>query len=256
MEDQDKIYWTLQEAEGNLLGLLSDPIQDLLSDDELLQFTPMRVEKRKTEWLLGRLTAKSLVTSPNLPFAGVRFSSITIANHPEGAPFIAKPRSHGCLSISHRQNIAVCAFTPSPDMTIGIDIEQIESRELSFVEDFFTQSEADYTKQLQEETRHLWSTLVWSAKEAVLKAWQKGLRLDTRSIEVFPIDPEVLEHTSTQWNPIKWKANIKGFPQCWLGWQRWNNFVITLACTTLDKESQPDPAEIIRIQLENFPITN
>lgn len=253
MEDQDKIYWTLQEAEGNLLGLLSESPQDLLSDEELGQFMRMKVDKRKTEWLLGRLTAKSLVTSPELPLAGKAFSSISIENHPEGAPYLAKPRSQGCLSISHRQNIAVCAFTPAHDVQVGIDLEHIEPREMSFVEDFFTPREADHTKQLGEETRHLWSTLVWSAKEAVLKAWQKGLRLDTRSIEIFPIDAENLQSPSTQWQPIGWKANIEGFPQCWLGWQKWNDFVITLACTLPDDDFQPHQEGIIRVQLEHFP---
>ena len=58
-------------------------------------------------------------------------------------------------------------------------MEQVEAREWSFVEDFFTQSEAEYTKQLEGETRHLWSTLVWSAKEAVLKALGTGWAFGT-----------------------------------------------------------------------------
>lgn len=253
MKDQVSIYWTLQEAGDNLLGLLSSSPEDLLSTEEHRLFQQMKVEKRKTEWLMGRLTMKALLTADRQPLSGAPFPSITIANHVEGAPFISQPHTEGCISISHREKIALCAFTSAPATNLGIDLEMIEPRQMAFVEDFFTQNEADYTRQLEGCTRDIWTTLVWSAKEAILKAWQKGLRLDTRTIDIFPIDPGNLKNPSTGWQPIQWKANIEGFPQCWLGWRRWNNFVITLACTLQKDNPQETPGEIHQIQLGQLP---
>ena len=256
MRDQTQIYWAMQEAEGNLLGLLDKPTQNLLSKEELSRFGQMKVEKRKIEWLLGRITAKALLTSTHLPFTGLPFSTVVIDNHPEGAPFITEPVTRGSLSISHRQNIAVCAFTPLSDRKLGIDLEKIETREMSFVEDFFTHTEANHTKNLPEETRHIWSTLVWSAKESILKAWQKGLRMDTRNIEIFPIDPNVLCAKTNRWEPIRWKARIEGYPDCWAAWHRWENFVITIAITAKKGENLARPPAINRVFLDNIPLTS
>jgi 4'-phosphopantetheinyl transferase len=251
-----KIYWTIQEAEGDLLGLLIDSDQTLLTEEEMMRFNEMKVVKRKTEWLLGRITAKALLTSTGLPFENVPFDNIVIANHPEGAPYLLKTPKKGCLSISHRQYIGVCAFTSRMGTKIGIDLEKIEARAMSFVEDFFTQTEAEYTKDLPEAVRHVWATLVWSAKEAVLKAWQKGLRLDTRNIDIVPIHPDVLQTRPSHWIPIEWKSNIAGYPDCWLGWQRWKNYIITLAATDPDNSKSLSADDIIRVQLENFPTLN
>ena len=102
------IFWTLKEAEGDLLGLLADPNQNILSEDELARFNQMKIEKRKKEWVLGRMTAKALLSSNGLPLSGQSMASIWIDNQPEGAPYIASEKASGSLSISHREGIAVC----------------------------------------------------------------------------------------------------------------------------------------------------
>ena len=249
------IYWTLKEAEGELLGLLADPNQKIFSENELARCNKMKIEKRKKEWVLGRMTAKTLLSSDGLPYAGQSMSSILIDNQPEGAPYLPNAIVAGSLSISHREDIAVAAYTSLQSTHLGIDLEKIEPREMSFVEDFFTEAEADYTMQLTGEAQTVWVTLVWSAKEAVLKAWQKGLRLDTRSIEIHPIDPNLLITKPPTWQPMRWQANIAGYPRCWLGWQRLNDFILTLAYTTLEAKNPADSLEIHRVDLKNFPIT-
>ncbi len=247
------IYWTLKEAEGDLLGLLADLNQNILSEDEIARYTQMKIEKRKKEWVLGRMTAKALLSSNGLPYAGQSMASIWIDNQPEGAPYLPNGKVSGSLSISHRENIAVAAFTPLESTFLGIDLEKIESREMSFVEDFFTQAELDFTLKLSGEAQTIWITLVWSAKEAVLKAWQKGLRLDTRSIQIYPIDPALLISHPHTWQPINWKTNITGYPHCWLGWQRWNDFILTLATTLPETNNPAELPEIHGVELKNFP---
>jgi len=251
MEAKNQIFWTIQEAESDFISLLNSP-ERYLAPKERERYSGMRVEKRKTEWLLGRIAAKALITSQGLPYHGQSYSAIEIANHPEGAPFIKNP-SHttGTLSISHREEVVVCAFCPQLERTLGIDIELIEPREISFVEDFFTQAEADYAKELPFEPRLIWTTLVWSAKEAILKAWQKGLRLDTRSIEIFSINPDDLLSATTWWQPLEWKSKVDGFPDCMLIWQKWDDFIITLAVTVPEEGHGFSIDGIIRIQLSN-----
>lgn len=250
------IFWTLKEAEGDFLGLLADPNQDFLAPQERQRLAQMKIEKRRKEWLLGRITAKALLTSEGLPFAGQPLSSIEIDNHPEGAPYISNTQGSGNISIGHRDDIAVAAFTPQNNIRLGIDLETIETREMNFVEDFFTKVEADYTQSLAGEIQSVWTTLVWSAKEAILKAWQKGLRLDTRSIEIQPIPATELSVKHDNWQIIQWRSKIDGYPDCWLGWQRWKTFVLTLAYTTSHGSNLDIKPQISQVLLNNFPVTN
>lgn len=222
------IYWYLDEAGRNSPSL---EITEILHPEELSRWKEMRIPKRQQEWQHGRLTAKSLLTAAGMPYQGFPFSQIHIANHPEGAPFIAAPKNFGNLSISHRENLAVSAYTHSKLINIGIDLEKIEAREWSFIEDFFTSQEAAHVGTLPKSLRALWVTIVWSAKEAVLKAWQKGLRLDTRRVEILPASFEGTQTKENIWMPLGFISHASGFPDCWLFWQQRENYILTLAST-------------------------
>ena len=189
MPDADVIYWYMDEAGPEGAGLIGVPSTGLLSMEEQTRFNGMRFPKRRSEWLLGRVTAKTLLARciPNL--AGLPFDQITIANLPEGAPFVsvagqALPIQ---LSISHREGMAVSAVSPNPDIGLGIDLEWVEDHPRSFYEDFFTPGELTILDDIPSERLGWAGTLIWSAKEAVLKALGKGLRLDTRTVDITSI---------------------------------------------------------------------
>lgn len=242
----DQVYWHISEA-GNLPGLGAFSPENVLHAEEYKRWQGMKIEKRANEWLHGRLAAKQLLTSPDLPLHGTQANQIHIANHPEGAPYIALPQIPGNLSISHRDKLAAAAYTQSSFKQVGIDLEKIEPRAWSFIEDFFTQDEADHTRSLSKQDIDLWATLVWSAKEAVLKVWQKGLRLDTRSVEIMPTILDGLRSSQTGWQPLEWQAHLDGFPNCWLCWQRWGEYIITLAGEIKKGDSGQEPPIIQKV---------
>lgn len=223
------IFWTLNEAGGNFSSLTQSQIKSFLSPNEQDQFAKLKIPKRNREWLNGRLTAKALITSPGSPLENEVKSLISIENHPEGAPYLASHPNIGSLSISHRDPIAVCAFIPAKTRIVGIDLELIENRPNSFAKDFFTEGEYSFVKDLPPDLQDFYITLIWSAKEAILKVWQKGLRLDTRRVEIFPDSDAHLSTENNRWKPIIWNSKLAGYPDCWLGWQQWHNYVITLA---------------------------
>ena len=66
----------------------------------------------------------------------------------------------------------------------GCDLEMVESREDAFVRDYFTSQEQQAIEHAPASERFRLVTLLWSAKESVLKALHEGLRLDTRSVAV------------------------------------------------------------------------
>src|SRR5206468_1630710 len=84
-----------------------------LGPDERRVASSFLYPKRRSEWLLGRWTAKLAVAS----FLGADPSVVTIAAAPDGAPeaCIASAPAPCALSIAHRGGLAVCAVA-GPDV--------------------------------------------------------------------------------------------------------------------------------------------
>jgi 4'-phosphopantetheinyl transferase len=142
------------------------------------------VAKRRTDWRLGRWTAKRAVAARTQRGPGF-FSRIEIRAADDGAPeaWIDGRLWGRSLSLSHSGGRAVCAVAAA-DGFLGCDLERIENRGRVFVEDYFTGEEASWIARQPAEQRDLLVNLVWSAKESTLKALRQGLRSDTRAVEV------------------------------------------------------------------------
>ena len=134
-----------------------------------------------------------------------------MGNDDDGAPYVSRgsagERLPLSLSISHSHGHAFCALCPLEEgaghdagsLALGCDIEFVEPREASFVQDFFTAEEMAAVAQTPAEQRDLLVTALWSGKEAVLKALREGLRIDTRRItlEIAPVSTP-----PTDWTPL------------------------------------------------------
>lgn len=192
---------------------------DLLSPVEQTHLAHLKMEKRRREWLLGRWTAKRLLQSYIEQQTGVRppLHAVTVANDADGAPVVTlgagwepglqegDSASALNLSISHCHDRALCALYVAPDergvwngarVRIGADIERIEPRSPLFVADYFTEEEIALVRRAPLASRDRLVTLIWSAKEAALKALRLGLRVDTRRISCL-ID--AIEPNDTTW---------------------------------------------------------
>lgn len=102
-----------------------------------------------------------------------------------GAPelWLEGSRWPGTLSLSHSHGRALAALRPDGG-SLGADLERVEERSASFVEDYFTSSEQRAWRTAAAPARALVATLLWSAKESALKALGEGLRMATASVEV------------------------------------------------------------------------
>lgn len=159
-----------------------------LSSQELRQLQNLIFLKRRTDWRLGRWTAKcAIAVHRQLPLVPEVLATIEICSSPSGAPdaFIAGRPANVILSISHRAGAALCALSAIP-MRLGCDLEAVESRDDAFLEDYFTFEEQDCITRLSTHDRDRFISLLWSAKESALKAMREGLRLDTRCVVVRP----------------------------------------------------------------------
>lgn len=156
------------------------PATSVLSEREQAFFSTLKLPKRQTEWLGGRLALKRLVsTQVRLPI-----KSVEVLPHAEnGKPqlLIGGQRSALPFSITHSHGYAVAAIAPDVHY-IGIDLEKVAPRLNAWKQDFFHPSE------LTGEGDDFLTTL-WTQKEAVVKLLGTGLAIN--SFEVRCIDGKV-----------------------------------------------------------------
>ena len=237
----DTIYWMLVDSDQ------TPPKTDgVLSPSELKKFSAFRFPKRQKEWLLGRWAAKALAHS--LPACrDIPLDRIEIRSTPQGAPFIhlqGRAALADCLTVSHSGRLALCALASAPGLRVGADLEKIEPRTETFILDYFTSAECQLVEAYPAETRAVVVTLIWSAKEAMLKALGVGLRWDTRTVEVRRLGGLLDAHADrVGWQELQVgeAASAERVWRAW--WQPRENYVLTLAAFA------PAPAGIQSVHL-------
>lgn len=216
-----------------------------LSHSEATTYAALKVPKRRSDWLLGRVTAKQLVAEYMGGMDSLRgtanearlLSHIVIVVDTDGAPYVTLggERLPVTLSISHSHGTAFCAIEETLEgQTVGCDIEYIEARDPAFLSDFFTPQEQAAALAWPEPNTA--TTLLWSGKEAVLKALREGLRIDTKQVQI-ALPAARLAAPYENWAPLGITlapALAERFPGAWAGWaSRHSDFVLTMAVRTL-----------------------
>lgn len=146
------------------------PAASVLSQREDAFFQTLKLPKRKTEWLGGRLALKRVVSK----YTRVSIQAIEILPHAEnGKPqlLIGGERSMLPFSITHSNGYAVAAIAPQAHY-IGIDLEKIAPRINAWKTDFFHPTE------LTGEGDEFLTTL-WTQKEAIVKLLGTGLAINS-----------------------------------------------------------------------------
>ena len=182
-----KVHW-LEQTEADLPANL-----DWLSAGEAACLDSLRVPKRRSDWQLGRWTAKrALSVYLSIPGDLQSLSDIEIRPAASGVPeaFVAGQPAAASISLSHSNGTALCVVAPF-GAALGCDLELVEPRSDAFVADYFTAEEQALIAQASAAERSRLLTLLWSAKESALKALHEGLRQDTRSVTVTLLESAV-----------------------------------------------------------------
>jgi phosphopantetheine--protein transferase-like protein len=184
-----KLESDLRNADEN------DFLSSLLSNEEISEYKSKKVPKRASEWLAGRAALKRSIQRLYQRYGNTvpAASKISILQDDQGKPMA---RVHGTeanligdLSISHSNGLAVaCAAAAGSSVGLGIDIEKVEPRTESWINDYFSNDEIDALKTSKD--KWISSTKMWSLKEAALKAFGTGLRVDLRNISILLTDRE------------------------------------------------------------------
>jgi 4'-phosphopantetheinyl transferase len=234
-----EVYW-LEQTEADL-----PRTDDWLSVSEVVRLNTMRFAERRSDWKLGRWTAKNALAlyllSLKVPAEPQILASIEIRPAASGAPeaFFQNKPAAASVSISHRAGIAACAVACSSGL-LGCDIETIAPRSDAFVANYFTDAEQSLVAEASAVDRPRILTLLWSAKESALKALHEGLRLDARKVIVSPADGAF---DLAGWNPIVVRhSNHRTFGG-W--WQHGDSIVRTLV-------TAPPPNLPIRLRIPAY----
>jgi 4'-phosphopantetheinyl transferase len=176
------VYWLEQIASDVPCG------DHWLSGGERDRLDGLHIPKRRSDWRLGRWTAKSALSAYlNLSRDPEALAAVELRPAPSGAPgvFLDGWPLPVSISVSHSGSHGFCAIAPH-GAALGCDLEKVEPRSPAFLADFFTPEEQHLVARTPAAKRDLALTLLWSAKESALKALRCGLRVDTRSVRAAP----------------------------------------------------------------------
>lgn len=255
-----RVHWRIGRQGAGGLPSLPQAIS-WLTPAEQARAQAFKVEKRRNDWLLGRLNLKSLLVDLVAGRFGERVApcQLLVDRLPSGAPCVRladgaphlglhAPGARLPLSVSNSHSggyaLGAAAWRDEPEgegprLAIGADLEWIEQRSDGFVRDFLTTAEQRYWREGRGEERYMRANLVWSAKEAVLKVLQRGLAADTYwltclpAVESSPGGPQVvLEPADRAWRPFTVECDERLTPRevRFTGlWREIDGFVATIA---------------------------
>jgi 4'-phosphopantetheinyl transferase len=182
-----------------------------------------RAPRRRRDFRLGRFAAKTLLAAELQTGDPTRFEVRPMAS---GAPLALGDGAplELALSISHGDGWAAAAIRRGAQ-PLGCDLERVEARSPAFLGDYLTRGERAFVAAGPAEQRAWRTNLVWSAKEAVMKALGEGLRLPPMAVEVSPLPDPASEAGWGRFSILAPSAasGLRGF------WRRHDRLVLTLA---------------------------
>jgi len=185
---------------------------DWLHPSEQRHLDSLRFQKRRNDWLLGRWTAKKLLKEVWFPENVMQDIAILPGENRAPQVFLHGLGVDKKISISHSHGIGFCVTAPQGQI-VGCDLEKLEQRSDHFYSDYFTSQESEnYAKYRQLLSKAAYYSLLWSAKEAVMKALRTGLSLHPLKLEISAMD-----FGEAQWNLIRIEStdNLSSFTGHW-----------------------------------------
>jgi phosphopantetheinyl transferase len=159
----------------------------------MMQYTGKASPKRSREWLAGRIAVKKsvqrLLSASGEPASQEK--AVRVVQDPKGKPsaeLTDRPGFRiGHVSLSHSNGLALAVVAlPGVFKGLGVDVEKVEPRSESWVNDYFAPEEIRVANAADE--RWLEFTKIWCLKEAALKALGTGLRFDLKDVCVTSLD--------------------------------------------------------------------
>ena len=172
MTDLDAAAWALPP--GLAARLARTPDASALTAPERARLAAFGHADRRRQFALGRTAARTLAAER----LGVAPRDVPLAVGPDGAPEVAG----ACVSIAHTGRAGdAAALAAVADGPVGVDLERVAPRRPDLWTRILTPAERPLLDALGGPTDDA-QTLLWTLKEAVLKAQRTGFRAGGRSV--------------------------------------------------------------------------
>lgn len=165
---------------------------DIISPEEQQRANRFHFEEDKESFIFYH-GCKRLILSHYLHLPP---NAINIAMREKGKPFLVEKTIH--FNLSHTKNLAILAVSKNTE--IGVDIEQSKqsNSHLEIAKRFFHPEEYNYLKKINSEQLQQEAFFVlWTSKEAVLKATGEGI---SSGLDAFSVHPELMEQKALAHN--------------------------------------------------------
>lgn len=178
--------WYVSETFDEMFEMLQPNEQDTLL------VKSFRYERKKLEWLAGRLALKFLCGKLGLRYKGILKNSV-------GKPFLTGFDHE--ISLTHSFPHVAAIIDPKYD--VGIDLEQPKEKIVRIAPKFLNDKELVFCGD-----NHIMCTLLWSAKETLYKIHsRKGLSFK-ENLEVSPFTLEDKTFKASIITNVKTRFNL------------------------------------------------
>ncbi|MDX6191617.1 4'-phosphopantetheinyl transferase superfamily protein [Flavobacterium sp. Fl-318] len=158
---------------------------EVLHPDEITYLNALKFNRRKSSYLLGRISAKSAL-GKIIPTKTV-MSSFKVGFGVFQFPVIEQLSCSGFqVSITHCDAIGISIAYPEAH-PIGVDIEKINPEKVDSMINMFTQQEITLTNSYLNDKASAY-TLLWTVKESLSKILKTGMMIDFNYLELDSLD--------------------------------------------------------------------
>jgi 4'-phosphopantetheinyl transferase len=189
----------------------------ILHLDEITYLNSLKFDKRKSSYLLGRISAKRALNKI-IP-AETAMNSFKVGFGVFQFPVIEHlPYSGLQVSITHCDTIGISMAYPEAH-PIGVDIERINPEKVDSMVNMFTQEEKTLANSKLNDKATAY-TLLWTVKESLSKILKTGMMIDFKYLEI----------DSLVYKEGIYTGNFKNFPQYKSFSIVLNSYIVSIIC--------------------------
>ncbi|WP_062059827.1 4'-phosphopantetheinyl transferase family protein [Aquimarina longa] len=175
----------------------------MLHPNEYAYYNTLRYDKRKTSYLLGKITAKGAISE--ILITQQTAHSILIQNGVFQFPVVKNIKEQNIqVSISHCDSYGVALAFPE-EHPLGIDIEKISEDKIDVIKSYLCDKEISKLDSYSLTTA-MGSTLMWTVKEGLSKILKTGLMIDFKVLEIETLEKIGTTYISSFKNFSQYKA--------------------------------------------------